>query len=331
VGWLRVGDTFATDERVLAMGSTKDPNQLNEATGFVLRCAAEAASRNQDFISDGVTALIGVGRAAFLSRVAHRAGLFAERVTRNGLRGWKLVDDAELLHIRLQSERDWEAAHRALLRDPEVYLPVRLRDGDACRYCARIVKWKDTKSARGGTLDHVIPDGHELVVACKGCNSRKQDRTLADAGMDLLPPPHDPFYSPHTLDVFARYGITNPRPGSQPDPALLIGDPAASRTPHTRPGSQPDTATDRDPARPDTASTPRPATPADTAPTKHRPSADQPGRGQPDQAPSGRDGHGSGAPALPPQHSRDGPARRKPRGRRGRSTPPAQHHRKDTR
>lgn len=315
MAWLRVGDTFATDERLLEMSAPRDDRQLNEAVGFVVRCAAQSAGRNQDFVSDATATLIGGPRTATLTRVASRAGIFAERTERDGKRGWQLVNDPDFLHIRLQASIDWEAKHRALLRDPEVFLPVRMRDGDGCRYCARVVIWKDTRSARGGTLDHVIPDGDDLVVACRGCNGRKQDRSLAEAGMVLLPVPLEPYYSEHTLSVFERYGVTHLRPGTQPDPAdtTTSGDLAPSRTTPGDPAPRPDTAPTRLAARGPEA-------------TKPRPETDQPGRGRPDQAPSGRDGHGAGrvrSGAPPPSHPRDGPppAKRK-RSRRGRSPSP---------
>lgn len=62
---------------------------------------------------------------------------------------------------------------------------VRKRDGDACRYCG---------SGEDLTIDHVIPRvqggpdrAHNLVVACRVCNSRKNGRTPEQAGMVLLP------------------------------------------------------------------------------------------------------------------------------------------------
>lgn len=64
-----------------------------------------------------------------------------------------------------------------------------------CRYCGVVVKRKDTRSTDGARpfLDHVDPtraDGaRNVVLACSGCNQRKGNRTPAEAGMTLLPPP----------------------------------------------------------------------------------------------------------------------------------------------
>lgn len=68
----------------------------------------------------------------------------------------------------------WSRAH---------YPAVYVRDGNACRYCG---------SSEVPTVDHVIPrcqggsdELHNLVVACRGCNSKKSGRTPEQAGMTL--------------------------------------------------------------------------------------------------------------------------------------------------
>lgn len=90
-----------------------------------------------------------------------------------------------------REENDVHRAKRRELRDKELRHAVKERDGDLCRYCGITVKWSDRKTARGGVLDHVDPriaDGAaNLVVACRGCNGRKKDNTVAAAGMTLHP------------------------------------------------------------------------------------------------------------------------------------------------
>lgn len=98
---------------------------------------------------------------------------------------------------------------------------VRQRDGDRCRYCGRQVNWRNRRGLTGGTYDQVDPNGgatiDNLVVCCRGCANRKAGRTLAEAGMALLPPPHeDPIkadadgwgYVESILDSWASRGIT---------------------------------------------------------------------------------------------------------------------------
>lgn len=93
----------------------------------------------------------------------------------------------------VDSVRQLAKARMVLVRDPEMRDKLRERDQDLCRYCGKKVNWADRKSAGGATYDHVTPGGGDtienLVIACRGCNSRKQRRTPEQADMALLPPP----------------------------------------------------------------------------------------------------------------------------------------------
>jgi len=70
---------------------------------------------------------------------------------------------------------------------------VHLRDNHICQYCA--IRCKD----REITIDHIIPEskgGRETwentVTCCKSCNRRKQNKTVAQAGLKLLRVPTKP-------------------------------------------------------------------------------------------------------------------------------------------
>jgi 5-methylcytosine-specific restriction endonuclease McrA len=68
---------------------------------------------------------------------------------------------------------------------------VLVRDNYECQYCGRAAE----------NIDHVVPKsrggGHtwdNVVAACRSCNSRKENRPVADAGMRLRhapKPPHE--------------------------------------------------------------------------------------------------------------------------------------------
>lgn len=84
-------------------------------------------------------------------------------------------------------KRLWRACG---LGDPSGWVATRIRvlarDGRRCRYCGDYAD----------TVDHVIPrvkggthDDSNLVAACRSCNSRKQDRAVAEAGMALRSEP----------------------------------------------------------------------------------------------------------------------------------------------
>lgn len=66
---------------------------------------------------------------------------------------------------------------------------VFVRDGYRCQYCGRPAE----------NVDHVIPRSKggshtwdNVVAACKPCNSRKENRSPSEAGLNLRRPPHRP-------------------------------------------------------------------------------------------------------------------------------------------
>lgn len=70
------------------------------------------------------------------------------------------------------------------------------RDEHKCQYCGKC-------GSKDLTIDHVIPrvrngesNFENCVTACKDCNRRKADRTLKEAGMNLLTIPKTPKWSP---------------------------------------------------------------------------------------------------------------------------------------
>lgn len=290
MAWSKFTDTTAFHPRLLRLASSRDVRQLNEAWGFVQRALTWSGQHYTDgFIPEGLALLLTPGRTDALVKVATKAGML-EKAKREGEAGWQILFEVDdLMHIRSKEEVDWEKRHRQQLRDPDIWIPVRVRDGDACRYCGRVVKWYDNKSDRGATLDHVDPDGDELVVACRKCNGEKQDRTPEQAGMVLLSAPAEPYYSGATIARLAKFDVHVTSARTQP-PGRETQQPARHAAPE---GAHAAGQTDR--------------SPIDGPPTV---------TGQPDRIPPGRVGSGSGLASSP----RDGPSR--PRGSRGRRRPP---------
>lgn len=74
---------------------------------------------------------------------------------------------------------------------------VILRDKGICQYCGAVGKYKDW-TGKGWVwmeyeLDHVIPESlggsgeiDNIVVACRACNRKKGNKTLNQAGMQLI-------------------------------------------------------------------------------------------------------------------------------------------------
>jgi 5-methylcytosine-specific restriction endonuclease McrA len=91
----------------------------------------------------------------------------------------------------------WRASNNqrnALRSNVDLMSAIKARDGSRCRYCGIAVNWADKRSALGGTYDHVQPlsrggqnDPINVVVCCRGCNSRKGNRLLSECGIQLIP------------------------------------------------------------------------------------------------------------------------------------------------
>lgn len=310
--WVRSGDNSATYPLVMSVAGLPgaDGRSVNEVYGFVARLAMLSASHTTDYVVDaGTVAMIGGANTDDLVKLCKKVGLLRQcRV--DGRVAYKVIDDPDFLHLRLKAEIEWERQQKADAADLKIAVPVRLRDGDQCRYCRAWVDFRLRKGKHRGTYDHIDPaDRATFVVCCGDCNSRKGKRTPEQAGMVLLPPPSpdERHFSTETHDKLAALGLLPPRPGSQPDPAptrAATTAGAATGSAHSAPPRPADHA-----ASETTGSSPKAAS------TPARRSASEPGSSTdalPRQHPPGRDGAGSG---------RDGtgtPARASPRGRRGR-------------
>lgn len=71
------------------------------------------------------------------------------------------------------------------------------RDGYRCQYCGK--HERDLKGRTSLTRDHVTPQSRggdnswtNCVTACSPCNARKDNKTLSEAGMELLSVPTEP-------------------------------------------------------------------------------------------------------------------------------------------
>jgi 5-methylcytosine-specific restriction endonuclease McrA len=335
VPWLKAGDNAATHPiamrvaalvRAIADVVLERDVAVNEVFGFVMRCALQSAGHTTDYVVDEGTAwMLGGPRTERLLHLATRAG-YLERCKAGGVRAYRLVDDPDFIHMRLRADIDWERQQRKDASDPTLTVPVRLRDGDACRYCQQVVSFRARKGRQAGTYDHRIPGQpatvDTLVVACTACNSGRRDRDDADQRYPLQPPPRQPLYAAATAAWLAQHGhqvtaTTDLRPGTQSDTAA----------PNVRPGTQPDTAAGRSNGSPDadhpgtTGNTQRPNGSPDAAPTATQPPAGH--RGSADSCPPdldrpGRDGTGRVKAVPPPEISVPEPKSAQKRAARGR-------------
>ena len=89
-------------------------------------------------------------------------------------------------------------------------MPIRARDGDACRWCGNVVYWGNQKGGRGATYDHLNPGvpaetPEDMVVACRSCNSSRKDN--AGWAVDLLPAPKTPYFSAKSAAWLTENGV----------------------------------------------------------------------------------------------------------------------------
>lgn len=247
--WIRTDDADCEDPRVIALVRTRAEHQRVLGMRAMLRERC-ARARTDGYLSSYVVRQILSPRWLALfcappdggAALLHRRDDFSDGTLfcpclRAG--AWPPGADYAV-HGYLDTnptrdETDVARAKAAELRDPQLRLEVRTRDQDRCRYCHRPVRQFDHRSGAGLVLDHVDPafaDGAaNLVVACRDCNSRKGNRTPAQAGMTLLPPWVDPgpgnghtpaptpgpTTSPRAGDGTGR--ATDPTTPATPDPA----------------------------------------------------------------------------------------------------------------
>lgn len=283
VAWLKTGDTAAMDERVLNVAALTDADErsVNEVFGFVMRMYIQAAQQETDYLVSLGTAMVLSPRYEALLALAARTGLLkVEEV--DGMRAIRLVQDGDFLHMRSREEMEWERQRKADIGRPELTVPVRLRDGDACRYCGCVVSFGARRGGRAGTYDHrtagkQATNERDLVVACAACNAgRGNAEGRRDALYPLMPPPAeaDRYFSKSTIgwledkvSVLKQLGLQLPaRPKGARD--KKPGTPTRSdvRQPQAGPAQIEEVETAAPASSGEQRPTPTPAPPADAAP-----------------------------------------------------------------
>lgn len=210
--------------------------------GFVQSLVTESAAHNTDYRINLGQVLLAGGEQAGLQMAGWCVQLGLMKVT-NQLAGqaieWELTLPTDIAHNRSAAEIARDRQRQRDNTNPRLRAEVRLRDGDACRWCGVITYWgsPDKRSARVGELDHLDDQALDagkpakvttIVVACRHCNgSRQKDREGWDVKLKDPPHPADRFFSPATAAYIQKHlGIPVPvttaddeRPGSQPGTA----------------------------------------------------------------------------------------------------------------
>ncbi len=252
MSWVRMTDTAAFHPIVLEVleHPEADERSVDEVFGFMMRLASQSGAHFTDYVFAWSTAVTTAGSAARAERLlmqAQFAGYGELQVDEEtGRRRFVLVADPEFIHLKTAEEDAWERQRKADNGNPGITVPVRLRDGDACRYCGNVVNWAARRGRLGGTYDHRPPgqpgSADTSVVACLSCNARRgaDPVEVADERVPLMAPPIEPYYSSSTREwliahasILAQHGLTPPE--SRPDqknlrPGYPVGGaPATSR------------------------------------------------------------------------------------------------------
>jgi len=189
--WLKVDDRFIRHPKVRAAASTLGGRR---ALGRVVALWLEVALYSADQLTDGFFPDFEIDH----SRVEPKpreviAALVSAGLAHQEADGIRLHDFTQWnpAAADIKAKREWDVRRKQLYSIPGLIEAIRERDGNQCRYCGRVVNWKDRRSEQGGTYDHVQPRGansfENVVVCCLRCNNRKGSRTPIEAGMPLLP------------------------------------------------------------------------------------------------------------------------------------------------
>lgn len=207
MAWLKIDDGFHEHPKVLAAG----------LFGKALWYAAAGWCAKQ--LTDGFVPLVALDLIYTYAQLPAGEGpLAVQRLVQVGLWEESSGEPGYVFHnwlsyqpskdeVEYRRSRDRRKAELHSKRCDWLRQAVRARDGDVCRYCTRTVLWArpGASTELGGTYDHVDPalanTVENVVVACRGCNGRKKNRTPQQAGMVLHPvgrSEHAPEPSPAT-------------------------------------------------------------------------------------------------------------------------------------
>ena len=214
--WLKVSDTAA--QHRIVWRALEIPGASMQSMwslfGQVLALAVEAAAFKTDYVVErgSILKFTGTPDAAqkFIADATFCGYLTGEVPLDDGRIAYRLVEDEDLFHMRRREEIDWENRRRNDTRNGALIVPIRARDGDACRWCGHVVYWGDQRGGRGATYDHLRPGvpaetPEDMVVACRSCNSSRKDN--AGWAVDLLPAPKTPYFSARSAAWLTENGV----------------------------------------------------------------------------------------------------------------------------
>lgn len=235
--WIRLGDTFNQAPEVLAglelERASQDPYFALIIKGAITSLYSWSAQYSTDYkVTRGaMLALFGYSIADEIIDYLTKIGVIVG--VQDGQ--YVLLEREDFFHLIKTTDKAKKTKHRADLNRGSLMVPVLLRDGDHCRYCGEQVIWKDTKSERGGTIDHrdgweadATPDN--VVVACRACNGARKDSPDADKLTPLLDAPERPAYGDYIMDKLKKWRSLTAKTCKAMNIANPLEAPAAKRS-----------------------------------------------------------------------------------------------------
>lgn len=187
MGWFRLECNFSDHPKVSKVG-------LYGEALFVRSIGYASEHETDGFIPVGVVRRIAWDIEQYISVTCVIESLVSAGLWHEADGGYEIHDYLEYQESKsmIEAKRVKNNTRQALNRDIPMMQAIRTRDNDRCRYCGRVVNFNDRRSTVGGTYDLIEPDGgnyvDNLVVACRGCSIRKEQKTPEQASMRLLAP-----------------------------------------------------------------------------------------------------------------------------------------------
>jgi hypothetical protein len=246
--WFRSDDKFHSNPKVRRVRRSHPTKRRDaSAVGVWHQAATWSADNMMDgFVPEEVVETFDDDWETIVQRLVEAVGpsghgLF-EPAEVGGEPGWIVHDFLEFNDSKekILADRNAERMRVALMRDTKLVAAIKRRDQDRCRYCGCQVRWGNQRGPSGATYDHIKPviaggtnTIENVVIACRGCNSRKRHLTLREAGMRLLKP--GSMGAPAVEQVPSSAGSTHGsgRVGSGPQ-NVLSTDLATEPTAHPR-------------------------------------------------------------------------------------------------
>lgn len=188
MAWLKIDDRVRTHVKIVAAGP--------QAAWFWFCGICYCREHLTDgFIPTGMLASLCPGVSGAQAK-RHARKLIEVGLWHEAPGGFTVHDflDWNPSRAQIEADREWDRKRKELYADADLVRQIRERDQDRCRYCGVAVNWRDRRGPTGGQFDHVQPRGENsfenVVVSCRACNLRKNNRPPSEAGMTLLPAPH---------------------------------------------------------------------------------------------------------------------------------------------